>query len=95
MPLLQTSTKLSLDHLKKAFWNWARDATSPEGVSIACILPDTVRPDPASSSSAWHKVDESEILPLKKKHNKITTRLTLEEKTVTQKDQDTIDSKLM
>ena len=71
MPLLQTSTKLSLDHAK-AFSNWAKDGTSPEGVSIATIVPDAFRSDPASSSSAWHNVEESEILPAKKtKHNKI------------------------
>ncbi len=78
MPLLQTSIKLSLDHAK-AFANWAKGGTSPEGVSIATIVPDAFRSDPASSSSAWHNVEESEILLSKKKHNKMTSRQTQED----------------
>jgi len=95
MPLLQTSTKLSLNH-QKAFRNCAKDGTSLEGVSIASILPDTLRPDLASSSSAWHKVDESETLPPKKKQNKITTMTTITNLgavALTQEEKDTRDSK--
>ena len=78
MPLMQTSIKLSLDHAL-AFANWAKDGTSPEGVSIATIVPDAFRSDLASSSSAWHNVEESEILLAKKKHNKMTSRQTQED----------------
>jgi hypothetical protein len=62
------------------------------------IIPETLHTDTASSSSDWQKVDESEILCLKKKHNKIITTthlddVTLERNTVTHKDEDTADCK--
>jgi hypothetical protein len=71
-----------------------RKTKKKHGPTIEPIIPDTLHTDPASSSSEWQKVDESETLPLKKKHNKIITITNLEEVTVTQQmDKDCAGSK--
>jgi hypothetical protein len=56
-----------------------RKTKKKHGPTIEPIIPDTLHTDPASSSSEWQKVDESETLLLKKKHNKIISRQPQEE----------------
>ncbi len=72
--------------------SYLKKNNNPEGARSEPTLPDTIHSDPASSSSEWQKVDESETLPSKKKHNKMTimTTTTLEGMALTEKDKDSM-----